>query len=132
MAGSPDSGKVALTSVPWLRADTSVTVVPHRNLHLALTCGPADPDVVFQRLVERGQVFPAVGQQVALLASFGGQHALLELEDVATRIGIRNTENFIAIADLRMSKLTHLPTSSFEQAKPSGFSLPPPVFSLSL
>ncbi len=32
--------------------------------------------------------------------------------------GFRNTENFIAIAYLRMSKLAHLPTSPFEAAKP--------------
>jgi len=32
--------------------------------------------------------------------------------------GYRNTENFIAIAYLGMSKLAHLPTSPFESAKP--------------
>jgi len=32
--------------------------------------------------------------------------------------GYRNTENFIAIAYLRMSKLLHLPTSPFEAAQP--------------
>jgi len=32
--------------------------------------------------------------------------------------GYRNTENFIAIAYLRMSKLVHLPTSPFKAAQP--------------
>jgi len=32
----------------------------------------------------------------------------------------RNSDNLIAIAYLRMSKLVHLPTSPFESAKPRG------------
>lgn len=36
-----------------------------------------------------------------------------------TARGFRNTENFIAIAYLRMSKLANLPKSPFEAAKPS-------------
>jgi hypothetical protein len=37
---------------------------------------------------------------------------------IGQRGGYRNTENSIAIAYLRMSKLVHLPTSPFEDAKP--------------
>ena len=44
-------------------------------------------------------------------------NGLLQQAKRAAR-GFRNTENFIAIAYLRMSKLTHLPTSPFEAAKP--------------
>ncbi len=45
-------------------------------------------------------------------------NGLLQQAKRAAR-GFRNTENFIAIAYLRMSKLAHLPTSPFEAAKPS-------------
>jgi len=44
-------------------------------------------------------------------------NVLLQQAKRAAR-GYRNTENFIAIAYLRMSKLVHLPTSPFESAKP--------------
>jgi transposase len=44
-------------------------------------------------------------------------NGLLQQAKRAAR-GYRNTENFIAIAYLRMSKLVHLPTSPFESAKP--------------
>ena len=45
-------------------------------------------------------------------------NGLLQQAKRAAR-GFRNTENFIAIAYLRMSKLAHLPKSPFEAAKPS-------------
>ena len=45
-------------------------------------------------------------------------NGLLQQAKRAAR-GFRNTENFIAIAYLRMSKLAHLPTSPFEPAKPT-------------
>lgn len=45
-------------------------------------------------------------------------NGLLQQAKRAAR-GFRNTENFIAIAYLRMSKLANLPTSPFEAAKPS-------------
>ena len=44
-------------------------------------------------------------------------NGLLQQAKRAAR-GFRNTENFIAIAYLRMSKLAHLPTSPFEPATP--------------
>ena len=44
-------------------------------------------------------------------------NGLLQQAKRAAR-GFRNTENFIAIAYLRMSKLAHLPSSPFEAAKP--------------
>ena len=44
-------------------------------------------------------------------------NGLLQQAKRAAR-GFRNTENFIAIAYLRMSKLAHLPTNPFEAAKP--------------
>jgi transposase len=44
-------------------------------------------------------------------------NGLLQQAKRAAR-GFRNTESFIAIAYLRMSKLAHLPTSPFEAAKP--------------
>ena len=44
-------------------------------------------------------------------------NGLLQQAKRAAR-GYRNTENFIAIAYLRMSKLAHLPTSPFEAAQP--------------
>jgi transposase len=44
-------------------------------------------------------------------------NGLLQQAKRAAR-GFRNTENFIAIAYLRMSKLVHLPASPFEPAKP--------------
>lgn len=44
-------------------------------------------------------------------------NGLLQQAKRAAR-GFRNTENFIAIAYLRMSKLAHLPTSPFEAARP--------------
>jgi transposase len=49
-------------------------------------------------------------------------NGLLQQAKRAAR-GFRNTENFIAIAYLRMSKLAHLPTSPFEAAKPRGSGL---------
>lgn len=45
-------------------------------------------------------------------------NGLLQQAKRAAR-GFRNTENFIAIAYLRMSKLAHLPASPFEPAKPT-------------
>ena len=44
-------------------------------------------------------------------------NGLLQQAKRAAR-GFRNTENFIAIAYLRMSKLAHLPTNPFEPANP--------------
>lgn len=44
-------------------------------------------------------------------------NGLLQQAKRAAR-GFRNTENFISIAYLRMSKLAHLPTGPFEPAKP--------------
>ena len=44
-------------------------------------------------------------------------NGLLQQAKRAAR-GFRNTENFITIAYLRMSKLAHLPTNPFEAAKP--------------
>jgi hypothetical protein len=44
-------------------------------------------------------------------------NGLLQQAKRAAR-GYRNTENFISIAYLRMSKLAHLPTSPFEAAQP--------------
>lgn len=45
-------------------------------------------------------------------------NGLLQQAKRAAR-GFRDTENFIAIAYLRMSKLAHLPASPFEPAKPN-------------
>ena len=49
-------------------------------------------------------------------------NGLLQQAKRAAR-GFRNTENFIAIAYLRMSKLAHLPTNPFEPASPRNLGL---------
>ena len=49
-------------------------------------------------------------------------NGLLQQAKRAAR-GFRSTENFIAIAYLRMSKLAHLPTNPFEPASPRNLGL---------